>query len=91
MSNKFENEVKDMSMSDLYAIFNYISIDYHKQFGQKSDIKELVRSRYNVVLEELNKRAYGRNPYVDTSVEYEGEKPENIDLSKFEFDEKGKK
>jgi hypothetical protein len=84
MSVEFKKELSSMSIADLYALFNFISIDYHKQFGVKTDIRVLVKSRYDAVLEELNLRAYGKNPYVEVNATYEGDRPEGIDLSKFE-------
>ena len=74
-----------LKMADLYALFQFVSIDYNKQFGSnKYNTKELVHERYNSILEELNKRAYGRNPYRKEAIKVDGETPENIDLSKFD-------
>ena len=84
--NDFKDSIKCMSVADLHALYIFISGDFNKQFGQKVEVKRLVHARYRVVEEELNMRAYGCNPYETTSVE--GDKPESIDLSKFD-DKKG--
>lgn len=81
---KFSEYLKELSFSDLYYLFTFISADYNKQFGDKVKARQWVQKRYSLVLEEINNRAYDGNPYYLDAVKVNGEKPENIDLSKFE-------
>lgn len=81
---KFRLKLENMTFVDLHALFIFVSGDFNKQFGGKVETKKLIHERYHMVLNELNKRVYGGNPYELETVKFEGDKPENIDLSKFE-------
>ena len=80
----FKGMVNKMSFTDLHSLFIFVSGDFNKQFGGKLETRKLVHSRYNIVLDELNKRTYGGNPYKAETIRINGDKPEDIDLSKFE-------
>lgn len=80
----FEQELKNMSFADLHAMYMFVAADFNKQFGTKVEAKKLIHERYKMILEELNLRAYGGNPYDSGKVEVNGKKPEDIDLSLFE-------
>lgn len=83
----FESYVKKQGTADLYALFQYMTADFNRQFGGRVEAKSLIHSRYRVVEAELNYRAYGQNPYALEAVTIEGESPDNIDLSRFEATE----
>lgn len=85
----FRRSISYMSVADLHALFVFISGDWNKQFGGNVKTRDLIKSRYDMVLSELNKWAYGCNPYEAGKIKVNGDKPEDIDLSKFE--EKGNK
>jgi len=75
----------DASVADLYALYLYVMGDYNKAFGKGEYPKGLVGSRLRAIEAELNIRAYGYD-YVEEkpSANIKGDKPEDIDLSKFE-------
>jgi len=79
-----KSNIRSMTLVDLHALFIFISGDWNKQFGGNTDTRDLIKSRYDMVLAELNQRAYGCDPYSLGKVEVKGDKPEDIDLSKFE-------
>jgi hypothetical protein len=83
----FKTALPIMPFADLHAMFIFVSGDFNKQFGGKIETKKLIHERYKMILDELNHRAYGGNPYEAGKVEVEGDKPEDIDLSK--YDEEG--
>lgn len=85
----FRTTVRIMTFVDLHSLYIFISGDHNRQFGGKLKARELIKARYNIVLAELNRRSYGCNPYQLDTVVIEGDKPEDIDLSK--FDKKGNK
>lgn len=80
----FKKSLVRMSVSDLHCLFIFVSGDFNKQFGGNIETKKIVHARYKMILAELNKRAYGGNPYEISKVEIKGTNPEDIDLSKFE-------
>ena len=80
----FKIALSNMPFVDLHTMFIFVSGDFNKQFGQKIETKKIVHARHKMILEELNRRAYGCDPYEASKLEVEGDKPEDIDLSKYE-------
>jgi hypothetical protein len=82
--NCFESRLHKMSFADLHAMFIFVSGDFNKQFGGRIETRRIIHSRYHTILAELNRRAYDCDPYEASKLEVEGDKPEDIDLSKYE-------
>lgn len=82
--SKFVLSLRSMSFADLYAMYTFVAADFNRQFGTKIEAKKLIHERYKIILEELNSRAYGKNPYEVSKIEIDGENPEDIDLNLFE-------
>jgi uncharacterized membrane protein (DUF485 family) len=80
----FRNAMSIMTFADLHAMFVFVSGDFNKQFGVKLETKKIVHARHKMILEELNRRAYGGDPYEASKLEVEGDKPEDVDLSQYE-------
>jgi len=77
--------VKEISTTDLYSLYLFASADYNSTgFGKNLYPKGLVESRLKLIETELFIRAYGYDYHENKNgVEIEGDKPEDIDLSKF--------
>jgi len=80
----FKTQLKNMSFADLHAMYIFVSGDFNKQFGIKLETKKIIHERYKMIQDELNERVYGCDPYAAGKLEIEGDKPEDIDLSKYE-------
>jgi hypothetical protein len=70
-------EIKDLSLSELYILYQFVSADASMCFGPKNDkAKNIISARAKEIKEELYLRAYGQNPFVVSTVE--GQKPEEV-------------
>jgi hypothetical protein len=81
-----KSEVKDLSFSDLYMMYQFVFGDAARGFGSASmDARKLVRDKQKEIEDELYERAYGFNPFTKFAkkIVFEGQKPEEIDLDKF--------
>jgi len=81
-------DIKQLSLMDLYAIYNFIRSTENRPFtmGAGKEAKALVRNRTVEIETELMMRTFGCNPFTmkpDSKV-VEGEMPEKIDLTKFD-------
>lgn len=77
-------ELKDLSYSDLWAMFQFVSQEYNKSFGPKTEAKRIIHERHAEIVNELNERTYGGNPYNSEKVEINGVVPESVDLKQFD-------
>lgn len=79
-----KTSIKDMSTSDLYALYLFVSNDGNNRgFGMTSPMaKAVVREKQREIEQELYLRAYGYNPFEEYKQEFHGMKPEDIDLDK---------
>jgi len=57
------NLLRSMTFGDLHTMFIFISGDNNKQFGGKLEAKNIIRRRHGLLLDELNRRSYGCDPY----------------------------
>lgn len=76
--------LSQLSVADLYAMFQFVSLDYNRQFGNKIEARKIIDERYRAILQELNHRVYNCDPYTGEIVVIEGDNPEEIDLDKFD-------
>lgn len=76
-------KVENLSISDLYYLYLFVSNDANNRMFGKTDpkIKEVIRKKQKEIEQELYERAYGYNPFVKFKTEYNGIKPEDIDLN----------
>ena len=75
---------KIVPFTDLYAKFLFVSRDADRGFGAvRDEAKQMIRGKYNELLEELYIRIYGCNPFKKFPFIIEGDKPENINLDRF--------
>lgn len=85
IKNKTKNsKVQDLSLSDLYALYMFVSNDGNNRgFGVTTpDAREVVLEKQREIEQELYLRAYGYNPFEKHKVIFEGMKPEDIDLDR---------
>jgi len=75
-------DIGELDLSTLLQLHAFVRADADRTFGVNDSGKAAVRAALAEVETEVYKRIYGRNPFVLGS--FEGETPENIDLSKFE-------
>lgn len=77
-------KIQDMPLADLYALYLFVSSDGNNRgFGVTSpDARVIVREKQREIEQELYMRAYGYNPFDKHKVEFEGMKPEDIDLDR---------
>ena len=78
------DKIQDLSFSDLYALYLFVSNDgNNKGFGVTSpDARQVVRKKQREIETELYLRAYGFNPFEEHKVVFDGVKPEDIDLDR---------
>ena len=83
MSNKKPtNNIALISFADLSAMYRFINEEIRNMPGPEA--RKVILQRRAIVEQELYERAYGFNPHTLDSVVVEGQKPEDIDLSKFD-------
>jgi len=85
-----EIKVIDLSMADLYALYLFVGAHRSKGFNIiPNETKTLIDHKFVEIEDELYRRAYGCNPFKKVPlVVYEGMRPEDIDLDKFEIKDK---
>ncbi len=83
MSNKKPtNNIAIISFADLFAMYKFINEELGHAIGPEA--RKVILQRHAGVEKELYERTYGFNPHTLDSVVVEGQKPEDIDLSKFD-------
>lgn len=77
-------KIQDLSLSDLYALYTFVSNDGNNRgFGVATpDARKVVREKQREIEKELYLRAYGYNPFEKYKVIFEGMKPEDVDLDR---------
>lgn len=81
--------VKNMSFIDLYAMHTFAkSMEERPFMNLGKNVKAFVRNRTAEIENELMNRTFGYNPFSKSAhpqtVFVQGEKPESVDLSKFD-------
>jgi hypothetical protein len=82
-------EIKNLSISDLYYLYLFVSNDANNRMFGKTDpkIKEVIIKKQKEIEQELYERTYGYNLFAKFKTEYNGMKPEDIDLNNVEHKE----
>lgn len=75
---KKSDNVKALKFADLFAMFQFVSGDANRAFGVRGKAKQLVMKRRQEILEEMNLRTYGVDPYSLDKQEVVGEAPEKV-------------
>jgi len=79
-------DVKDLSFSDLYAMFMFVSADRNKGFSVfGADVKTIIDKKYAEIESELYLRTHGCNPF--KSVVINGANPIDV-VKSFKPEEK---
>lgn len=91
MSNKRKptNNIAIISFHDLWAMYQFIKSE-SGVFINPPNLSEaalVVKKRLGDIERELYERTYGFNPWTLNTWVIEGEKPEDIDLGKFDIKE----
>jgi len=58
----FDEYIKSLSFSDLYAMYLYVSESHNKHFGVEMEEKKRVDAKYEIIKAELNRRIYCECP-----------------------------
>jgi len=87
-SNDANVKVTELSLSDLYALYRFVSSDRDKVFGiAHKTAEKVVSAKLKEIENELYCRAYGHNPYETkvgaeqqnvTKITVDGQKPEDV-------------
>jgi len=83
-SKKPTNNIAIISFTDLYAMYKFTNeeIGYPAKCGPEA--RKVILQRRARIEQELYERTYGFNPHTLDAIVVEGQKPEDIDLSKFD-------
>lgn len=82
-------KIENLPISDLYYLYLFVSNDANNRMFGKTDpkVKEIIRKKQKEIEQELYERIYGYNPFDKFKTEYNGIKPEDINLDNIKCEE----
>jgi len=83
--NRDEVDIRVISYSDLYVMYELVVDDKQKVKGKKGSA--VVSKKLSEIISELNRRTYGLDPYAVDMVRVHGVDPQSIDLNDYEKEE----